>query len=91
VWCPAALARVIAEAIVTGVACHCEHGHAAPAGHPGPGAAVNGADSQDTIRRLIAEAAYQRGADVSAIARVVGMTADKVRDVLRSADIGALT
>jgi transcriptional regulator with XRE-family HTH domain len=88
-WCPAALAHQIAEAIVTGVACHCGHGHAAPIGYPGAGAAVNGAASADTVRQLIAEAAYTRGADVAAIARVVGMTAAEVRGVLRSAGVGA--
>jgi transcriptional regulator with XRE-family HTH domain len=90
-WCPGALARMIAEAIVAGVACHCATGHAAPGSHPNTSAAGDHAGSQDTVRRLIAEAAYKRGAEVTAIARVVGVTTDEVRDVLRSADTGTWT
>jgi hypothetical protein len=53
---------------------------------------VNSEGSQDAVRRLITEAAYERGADVTAIARVVGMSADEVRGVLRSsADAGTRT
>jgi transcriptional regulator with XRE-family HTH domain len=90
-WCPAALAHQIAAAIVAGVACRCGHGHATPVSGPDPGAAVDSAGPGHAVQRLITEAAYKRGADVTAIARVIGMTADEVRGVLRSADSGAST
>jgi transcriptional regulator with XRE-family HTH domain len=90
-WCPAALAHQIAAAIITGVACRCGHRHATPGTGPPPGAAADSADPPDAVQRLITEAAYKRGADVTAIARVVGMSADEIRGILRSADSRAST
>jgi transcriptional regulator with XRE-family HTH domain len=86
--CPALLARQIADAITAGVACGCGHGHAAPSY---PGAAPEQADPDEAIRRLITEAAYQRGAEVTAIARVTGLTTAEVRSVLRTAYRAAWT
>jgi hypothetical protein len=85
--CPALLAYQIAAAIAAGATCHCGHGHAAP--HGSPGTARELAHPDDTIKHLITEAAHKRGADVTAIARVVGMTTTDVRAVLRSADTRA--
>jgi hypothetical protein len=87
--CPPVLARQIADAIAAGVACHCGHGHTPPSRGPKP--AREEADTDAPIRRLIADAAYKRGAEVTAIARVTGMTTAQIRGVLRSADAGAWT
>jgi transcriptional regulator with XRE-family HTH domain len=85
--CPALLAHLIAQAITTGITCHCGQDHTSqPAS--GPGTAH---DDDAHAHRLITEAAYQRGADVNAIARVIGISPAEVRTVLRTAGTGAWT
>jgi hypothetical protein len=80
--CPALLSRLIAKALTAGAACHCGN-HTSPV--------ADHVDTESTIRLLITQAAYTRGADVAAIARVVGMSATEVRGVLRTVETGAWT